>query len=128
MDDDIVGRVRKSNPRAKVVVFNHRMGWASQNFKLEYPADGLVVSHSTITSAMHLAAYMGAATVILAGHDCGALDGQLNFAGCERRPRTRMHARRAASAHTSVCSRRRPHRGFARRRMACAQGQGDAHC
>lgn len=43
--------------------------------------DKLVVSFSTITSAMHLAAYMGAANIILVGHDCGTIDGKLNFDG-----------------------------------------------
>lgn len=38
----------------------------------------LVVSYSTITSAMHLAAFMGAANIILVGHDCGTIDGELN--------------------------------------------------
>lgn len=43
--------------------------------------DRLVVSYSTITSAIHLAAYMGAANIILAGHDCGTIDGQTNLTG-----------------------------------------------
>lgn len=43
--------------------------------------DRLVVSYSTITSAIHLAAYMGARNVILVGHDCGTLDGQSVFPG-----------------------------------------------
>ena len=42
--------------------------------------DKIVVSFSTITSAIHLAAYMGAANVILVGHDCGTIDGKQNFA------------------------------------------------
>lgn len=41
----------------------------------------LVVSASTITSAMHLAAYMGAVNIVLVGHDCGTLDGMMNPAG-----------------------------------------------
>jgi hypothetical protein len=41
----------------------------------------LVVSYSTITTAMHLAAHMGAANIILVGHDCGTLDGQYNYPG-----------------------------------------------
>jgi hypothetical protein len=40
--------------------------------------DRLVVSYSTITSAIHLAAYMGAKTILLIGHDCGTLDGEVN--------------------------------------------------
>lgn len=43
--------------------------------------DKLVVSFSTITSAIHLAAYMGAANIIIVGHDCGSIDGKLNFDG-----------------------------------------------
>lgn len=39
----------------------------------------LVVSFSTITSALHLAAYLGAANIILVGHDCGTVDGQLKM-------------------------------------------------
>jgi hypothetical protein len=43
--------------------------------------DELIVSWSTITSAMHLAAYMGAANIILVGHDCGLIDGEHNMQG-----------------------------------------------
>lgn len=43
--------------------------------------DRLVVSWSTITTAIHLAAYMGARAVIVAGHDCGSIDGRLNYTG-----------------------------------------------
>lgn len=43
--------------------------------------DMIVVSYSTITSAIHVAAYMGAANIILVGHDCGTLDGNTNIAG-----------------------------------------------
>jgi hypothetical protein len=34
----------------------------------------IVVSYSTITSAIHLAAYMGAANIMICGHDCGTID------------------------------------------------------
>jgi len=43
--------------------------------------DKIVVSYSTITSAIHIAAYMGAANIIIVGHDCGLLDGATNFPG-----------------------------------------------
>lgn len=43
--------------------------------------DRIVVSHSTITSTMHLAAYMGAANILLVGHTCGLLDGKRNYEG-----------------------------------------------
>lgn len=39
----------------------------------------MVVSFSTITTAMHIAAYMGAFNIILCGHDAGVLDGKMNF-------------------------------------------------
>ena len=42
-----------------------------------YNPDRLVVSRSTITSGIHLAAYMGAKNIILLGHDCGFLDEDL---------------------------------------------------
>lgn len=46
-------------------------------------SDLIVVSYSTITSAIHLAAYMGAKNIIIAGHDCGVLDGRRVMAGYE---------------------------------------------
>jgi len=48
--------------------------------------DTIVVSYSTITSAIHIAAYMGASNVILIGHDCGTLDGLMNYPGYEEAP------------------------------------------
>lgn len=44
-------------------------------------SDKLVVSYSTITSALHLAAHLGARNIIIVGHDCGTLDGQSAFNG-----------------------------------------------
>jgi len=41
--------------------------------------DKIVVSYSTITSALHIAAYMGAFNIIIVGHDCGSLNGKLTF-------------------------------------------------
>jgi len=41
----------------------------------------LIVSWSTITSAIHLAAFMGAGSVFLVGHDCAVLDGGATFKG-----------------------------------------------
>lgn len=43
--------------------------------------DELVVSYSTITSAIHLAAYMGAKLILLCGADAGTLDGKINYTG-----------------------------------------------
>lgn len=51
--------------------------------KVNWPEDPnqLVVSFSTITSALHLAAYMGFRTILVAGHDCGSVDGMMNPPG-----------------------------------------------
>lgn len=43
--------------------------------------DKLVVSFSTITSAIHLAAYMGAYNIYIVGHDCGTINGKSTFKG-----------------------------------------------
>ena len=45
------------------------------------PDDHLVVSYSTITSGIHLAAYMGAKNIILVGHDGGSINGEANMSG-----------------------------------------------
>ena len=41
--------------------------------------DEIISSKSTVTSMMHIAAYMGARNIILCGHDCGRLDGNLYY-------------------------------------------------
>jgi hypothetical protein len=46
-----------------------------------FGTDKIVVSFSTITSAIHIAAYMGAKNIILIGHDCGTIDGEMTFKG-----------------------------------------------
>ena len=44
-------------------------------------SDKIVVSYSTITSAIHLAAYLGAKNIIIVGHDCGTIDNQSTIEG-----------------------------------------------
>jgi len=43
--------------------------------------DDIIVSKSSVTSLIHVAAYMGAKNIILCGHDCGTLDGNLYYEG-----------------------------------------------
>lgn len=43
--------------------------------------DDIVVSYSTITSAIHIAAYMGASNIFLCGADNGSFDGEFNMSG-----------------------------------------------
>lgn len=57
-----------------VAFFRHDMNHAEAfDVYAHWPADpdALVVSMSTITSGMHLAAYMGASNILVSGHDCG---------------------------------------------------------
>lgn len=62
---------------APICCFNHPPNTES---RMAAVAEGkLVCSHSTITSAIHLAAYLGASNIILIGHDCGSIDGESNF-------------------------------------------------
>jgi hypothetical protein len=70
----------------KVVLFDHEAAWDVFSVKRRRvlpPATAaqLMISASTFATAVHLAAYMGARRIYLAGHDCGTLDGQVNFAG-----------------------------------------------
>jgi hypothetical protein len=39
----------------------------------------LIVSKSTITTGIHAAAYFGAKNIILVAHDCGSVNGEINF-------------------------------------------------
>lgn len=42
------------------------------------PAGGLLVGSTSMHGAMHLAAHMGAANIIMVGADCGTINGQAN--------------------------------------------------
>jgi len=86
-----------SDTETKLVLSKHESGNPHQNLNtcdrdhhiFEHPAkpgerpdiscittkgDKIVVSYSTITSAVHLAAYMGAKNIVICGHDCGTID------------------------------------------------------
>ncbi len=59
--------------------FSHKQNLCSTIDWSVLGTDELVVSWSTITSAIHLAAYMGAKTIFLMGVDGGTLDGKINY-------------------------------------------------
>lgn len=59
--------------------FTHKPKPKEQPNLEDIGTDDIVVSYSTITSAMHLAAYMGAKNIILCGHDCGSIDGNITI-------------------------------------------------
>jgi hypothetical protein len=56
------------------IVFDHAPNKVVDFSAEDFPDDGLVVSYSTITSAMHLAVLMGAAHIVMVGADCAFLD------------------------------------------------------
>lgn len=69
-------------------IFTHkkgRFGELEENFQENIESvgkdDDIFVSYSSITSAVHLAAYMGAKYILLAGHNCGWIDGKTHING-----------------------------------------------
>jgi hypothetical protein len=56
------------------VVFDHAPNRTVNFTENDFPDEGLVVSYSTITSALHLAAIMGARHIVTVGADCGWFD------------------------------------------------------
>jgi len=63
------------------VLFKPERGSEKYPFKQPH---SLTVSASTITTAMHLAAYMGAKTIVLIGHDCGTLDDEVHVTNYDK--------------------------------------------
>jgi hypothetical protein len=72
---------QESRARGEFYYFAHQENHLEQVDLDVIGTDKIVVSFSTITSAMHLAAYMGAKNILLVGHDCGSIDGKINFDG-----------------------------------------------
>ncbi len=64
----------------RMVVADHNENTVTE-WRGEWPENGLVASHSTITTAMHLAALMGVASIVTVGADCGTLDNATNIEG-----------------------------------------------
>jgi hypothetical protein len=70
---------QKFKDKENIIIYNHDQ--SNRDISILPEGDKLVVSHSTITTAIHLAAYMGAKNIIIVGHDCGLLNGESNFKG-----------------------------------------------
>ena len=70
-----------SNENESDYIFNHNNNLLTAiDVEGAHPnGDKLIVSYSTTTSAIHLAAFMGARAVFLVGHDCTSIDGELTF-------------------------------------------------
>lgn len=62
-----------------VIIFGHLNNQHMEIDTSVVGRDVLAVSFSTITSAIHLAAYMGAKNIIIVGHDCGLLDDKMTM-------------------------------------------------
>ena len=74
----LIGNYKKKKKYNNVCIFNHENN-KNRITNLPKNENHLVVSYSTITSGIHLAAYMGAKNIILVGHDCGKIDGESFF-------------------------------------------------
>lgn len=64
-----------------IVVYDHNINKLDINEKIikNLTKNQLLTSHSTITTAIYLAWYMGAKNIILVGHDCGTINNKSNF-------------------------------------------------
>jgi len=66
--------------KKNIVIYSHNVNRIK--IPLIFPQENyLIVSYSTITTAIHLAAYMGAKNIILIGHDGGLINNECNFNG-----------------------------------------------
>ena len=68
-----------SEKKKNCFYFDHFRNNDAGPFKVDVAFNRIAVSYSTITSGIHFAAFLGAKNIILAGHDCGTLDGDVYF-------------------------------------------------
>lgn len=66
-----------------VFYFDHfdKPGQRPMYQKINKNLEKLIVSHSTITSAIHFAAYMGAKNIFICGHDCAVVNNKVTIDG-----------------------------------------------
>ena len=67
-----------SNPNSYVFEHNPKLNPFKDEIN-NLKEDEIINSRSTITTAMHIAAYMGAKNIILCGHDCGTINNKLYY-------------------------------------------------
>ena len=65
----------------------HRVPYGTMDMSV-IGTDRIVMGASILVTAMHLAAYMGARNILLCGHDCGSVDGQVTFENYYDQPLT----------------------------------------
>lgn len=71
----------QGNENLPFYVFEHLENRHTQIDLSVIGTDKIIVSYSTITSALHVAAYLGAKNIILVGHDCGLINDKFVFDG-----------------------------------------------
>lgn len=69
------------NNSGNVFIYPHNCNTDSGKIDSSNILSKLIVSKSTITTAIHAAAYMGASNIFLIGHDCGLINNEANFSG-----------------------------------------------
>ena len=62
----------------RMVVVDHNENTV-ERWDGEWPEDGLVATHSSITTAMHLAAVLGCRSLVMVAADCGTIDDETNL-------------------------------------------------
>lgn len=87
--DDVTGRDPDRHPREGCYRFRggpqHYAAFDAVEHWPDDP-DALVVGSGSMSLCLHLAAYLGASAIVLAGADCGEIDGRANFAGYPATP------------------------------------------
>ena len=78
---DETSNALKNIDTTNVVLYKHNQNVSHSILTSLPPDDMLLVTWSTITTGIHLAAYMGAKNIILVGHDCGTINNECNFSG-----------------------------------------------
>lgn len=67
--------------KSGIIFFKHIPNRSTTIPPMKNLNEKMIVSWSTITTAMHIAAYMGAKNIILCGHDCGTINKKECFDG-----------------------------------------------
>jgi hypothetical protein len=90
------GRGLNLNPKIRgAYMFHHLVGSSPRNIEFHKMSSEMIInSSSTITSAFHAAAFMGAKKIIICGHDLKMVNGKLNYSGYQRKPLTDKEVRR----------------------------------
>jgi hypothetical protein len=78
--DEGLDREPPADVPPNVVLYDHKVSQYEFDVDQSWPdsPNGLLVGSTSLHGSMHLAAHLGASTMILVGADCGILDGETN--------------------------------------------------